>query len=137
MVSRRSTRRSISGTQNNAGGSYSPFYLRILREDGEQEITRFSTTLPPGLTGNLTGIPFCPEADIEAARGVTGQEEEEHPSCPAASEIGHTIVGAGVGTRARAEPRQDLPRRPLQRRAACRSSRSPRRRSARSTSGPS
>ena len=38
----------ISGTQNNAGSSYSPFYLRILREDGEQEITRFSTTLPQG-----------------------------------------------------------------------------------------
>jgi hypothetical protein len=87
----------ISGTQNNAGGSYSPFYLRIIREDGEQEITHFSTTLPPGLTGNLTGIPFCPEADIEAAKNVTGAEEEADPSCPAASEIGHTIVSAGVG----------------------------------------
>jgi hypothetical protein len=87
----------ISGTQNNAGDSYSPFYLRILREDGEQEITRFSTTLPPGLTGNLSGIPFCPDADIEAARGVTGAEEEEHPPCPAASEVGHSLVGAGVG----------------------------------------
>ena len=88
----------ISGTQNNAGGSYSPFYLRIIREDGEQELTRFSTTLPPGLTGNLSGIPFCPEADIEAARTATGKEELEHPSCPTASEIGHTIVSAGVGT---------------------------------------
>ncbi len=87
----------ISGTQNNAGSSYSPFYLRIVREDGEQAITRFSTTLPPGLTGNLTGIPFCPDASIEAAKSVTGAEEEEHPSCPQASEIGHTIVGAGVG----------------------------------------
>ncbi|HWX45018.1 MAG TPA: hypothetical protein VNY52_06820 [Solirubrobacteraceae bacterium] len=87
----------ISGTQNDAGGSYSPFYLRILREDGEQEITRFSTTLPPGLTGNLTGIPFCPEADIEAAKGATGAQEEAEPSCPAASEIGHSLVGAGVG----------------------------------------
>ncbi len=88
----------ISGTQNNAGGSYSPFYLRILREDGEQELTRFSTTLPPGLTGNLSGIPFCPDASIEAAKGVTGAEEEASPSCPVASEIGHTIVSAGVGT---------------------------------------
>jgi hypothetical protein len=87
----------ISGTQNNAAGSYSPFYLRIIREDGEQEITHFSTTLPPGLTGNLTGIPFCPEADIEAAKSVSGAEEEADPSCPAASEIGHTIVSAGVG----------------------------------------
>jgi len=80
------------------GGAYSPFYLRIIREDGEQEITRFSTVFPPGLSGNLTGIPFCPNADIEAARGVTGAYEEEHPSCPQASEIGHTIVEAGVGT---------------------------------------
>ncbi len=88
----------ISGTQNNAGGSYSPFYLRILREDGEQELIKFSTILPPGLTGNLTGIPFCPDADVEAAKLVTGAEEEEHPSCPLASEIGHTIVEAGVGS---------------------------------------
>jgi hypothetical protein len=88
----------ISGTQNNDGGNYSPFYLRIVREDGEQELIKFSTTLPPGLTGNLTGIPFCPEADIEAAKTVTGLQEEEHPSCPVASEIGHTIVEAGVGS---------------------------------------
>jgi hypothetical protein len=88
----------VSGTQNNDAGSYSPFYLRILREDGEQEITRFTTVLPPGLSGNLSGIPFCSEADIEAARVATGQQEIEDPSCPAASEIGHTIVSAGVGT---------------------------------------
>jgi hypothetical protein len=83
-------------------GAYSPFYLRILREDGEQELTRFSTTLPPGLTGNLTGIPFCSDALLEAAKGRTGphggEEEESSPSCPAASQIGHTIVEAGVGT---------------------------------------
>ncbi len=88
----------ISGTQNNDGSSYSPFYLRILREDGEQELTRFSTTLPPGLTGNLSGIPFCPDASIQAAKNVSGAEEEEHPSCPQATEIGHTIVSAGVGS---------------------------------------
>jgi hypothetical protein len=90
--------RIVSGTQNNAAGTYSPFYLRLIREDGEQELTRFNTLLPPGLTGNLTGLPFCPEADIEAARKATGREELEHPSCPAASEVGHTVVEAGVGT---------------------------------------
>jgi hypothetical protein len=88
----------VAGTNNNAGGSYSPFYLRLLREDGEQELTKFSTVMPPGLTGNLSGIPFCPETDIEAAKNVSGDEELAHPSCPAASEIGHTIVSAGVGT---------------------------------------
>ncbi len=88
----------ISGTQNNDAGSYSPFYLRIIREDGEQELTKFTTILPPGLSGNLSGIPFCSEAQIEAARNATGAQEINDPSCPAASEIGHTIVGAGVGT---------------------------------------
>ncbi len=90
--------RVISGTEHNTAGSYSPFYLRIVREDGEQEITKFTSIFPSGLTGNLSGIPFCPEADIEASRSVTGTEELEHPSCPAASEIGHTLVGAGVGS---------------------------------------
>ncbi len=88
----------ISGTQNNAASTYSPFYLRIVREDGEQELTRFSTTLPPGLTGNLSGIPFCPDASIQLAKAETGAQEEAEPSCPAASEIGHTIVEVGVGS---------------------------------------
>ncbi len=87
----------IAGTQNNDAASYSPFYLRIIRGDSEQELIKFSTTLPPGLSGNLSGIPFCSEADIEAARQVTGAQETAEPSCPAASEIGHTIVSAGVG----------------------------------------
>ncbi len=88
----------VSGTEDNAGGAYSPFYLRIVRGDGEQELTKFSTTLPPGLSGNLTGIPFCPEADIQLAKQKTGGQEQAEPSCPPASEIGHTLVEAGVGS---------------------------------------
>jgi hypothetical protein len=90
-----------AGTINNAAAHYSPFYTRITRTDGEQEITNFSIKLPPGLVGKLAGIPFCPDAAIAAAKVRTGhhggQEELEHPSCPAASEIGHTLAGAGVG----------------------------------------
>jgi hypothetical protein len=82
---------------NNAAGSYSPFDLRITRKDGEQQLTRFSTIMPPGLTGNLNGIPFCPDSAIETARHKTGAQENAEPSCPAASQIGHTLVGAGVG----------------------------------------
>jgi hypothetical protein len=88
----------LSGTQSNAAGSYSPFYLRLIRNDGEQELTKFTTILPPGLTGNLSGIPFCPNTAIEAARTATGRHELNEPACPAASEIGHTSVGAGVGS---------------------------------------
>jgi hypothetical protein len=87
----------VVGTQNNAAGTYSSFYLRLQREDGEQELTRFSTVMPPGLTGNLSGIPFCPDSAIEASKAKTGREELAEPSCPAASKVGHTLVGAGVG----------------------------------------
>jgi hypothetical protein len=86
-----------TGTLNNDAGNYSQFDLRVARKDGEQELTRFSTTLPPGLTGNLTGIPFCVDSAIETARHKTGAQEQSEPSCPGASEIGHTLVGAGVG----------------------------------------
>ena len=87
----------VSGELNNNAGSFSPFYLHLTRTDGEQEISGFSTNLPAGLTGDLSGIPFCPEANIEAARHKTGAQEEAQPSCPAASQVGHTLVGTGVG----------------------------------------
>ncbi|MFL5872197.1 MAG: hypothetical protein ACJ75T_01805 [Solirubrobacterales bacterium] len=92
----------MAGTLNNAAGRYSPFNLRLTRTDAEQEFTHFSIKLPPGLVGKLAGIPFCPDAAIEAARtrehnGGAG-EELAFPSCPAASQIGRTLVGAGIGT---------------------------------------
>jgi hypothetical protein len=87
----------VSGQLNNNAGSFSPFYLHLTRTDAEQEISGFSTNLPSGLTGDLSGIPFCPEAAIEAARAKTGAQEEASPSCPAASRVGHTLVGTGVG----------------------------------------
>ncbi len=92
----------IAGSINNAAGRFSPFNVRLFRTDSEQEITRFSIKLPPGIVGKLAGIPFCSDAAIEAAKARTGihggQEEIEHPSCPAASEIGHSLAGSGVGS---------------------------------------
>jgi hypothetical protein len=91
----------LAGSLDNAAGHYSPFNVRLSREDGEQEITRFSLRLPPGVIGKLAGIPLCPDSAIEAARARTGpsggQEELERPICPSVSEIGHTLVGGGVG----------------------------------------
>jgi hypothetical protein len=91
-----------AGTLNNAAGRFSPFNLRISRTDSEQEITHFSIKLPPGITGKLAGIPYCSDAAIAAATARTGphggQEELDNPSCPAASEIGRTLAGSGVGS---------------------------------------
>jgi len=91
----------IAGTANNAAGSYSPFNIRLTRTDDEQELSRFSVKLPEGVIGKLAGIPFCPDAAIAAAKARSGpnggQEELDSPSCPAASQIGRTLAGAGVG----------------------------------------
>jgi hypothetical protein len=87
-----------AGTASNSAGSFSSFDLDLTRGDRDQEISSLSTTLPEGLTGELTGIPYCPEADIALARTMTGEQEQAMPSCPAASEVGHSLVGAGDGS---------------------------------------
>ncbi len=88
--------RAEGGALNKNAGSYTPFHLLLSRADSEQEITSYSATLPPGLLGSIAGVPFCPDAAIAAAKLRTGREEEQHPSCPAASEIGHTLSGYGA-----------------------------------------
>ena len=87
-----------AGSINNNAGSFSPFNMRLLREDGDQDMTKFSAILPPGVVGSLRGMEKCSDAEIAAARAKTGREELAAPSCPAGSEIGHTLAGAGVGS---------------------------------------
>jgi hypothetical protein len=91
-----------AGSINNSAGAFSPFDMRLTRKDGEQEMTKFSTVLPPGVLGKLAGVSRCPDSAIAQAKSRTGphggQEELEHPSCPAASKIGRTLAGAGVGS---------------------------------------
>lgn len=86
-----------AGTLNSRAGAASPFYLHLTRTDAEQEITSYSTQLPPGLLGAIAGIPYCPDAAIAAAKGQSGFAEAASPSCPAASQIGHTTSGFGAG----------------------------------------
>jgi hypothetical protein len=86
------------GTLNSRAGARSPFYLHLTRQVTEQEIVSYSAEFPPGLLGRIAGIPYCPDAAIEAARQRSGVEEHDHPSCPAASLIGHTDAGYGVGS---------------------------------------
>ncbi|HET9162453.1 MAG TPA: hypothetical protein VFN89_03275, partial [Solirubrobacterales bacterium] len=87
-----------AGAVNNNAGSFSPFDMRITREDGEQDMTKFSAVLPPGELGSLAGVSKCPDSAIATAKGKTGRQELASPSCPANSLIGHTLAGAGVGS---------------------------------------
>lgn len=91
-----------AGSVNNAAGAFSPFVMRLTRGDGEQELTRFDAVLPPGVVGKLAGVAKCPEAGIAQAQSRKnpgeGALELALPSCPAASQVGRTLAGAGVGS---------------------------------------
>jgi hypothetical protein len=90
-----------AGTADPLAGAYSPFLLRLKREDGSQEIKGLNVTLPQGLTAKLAGTAECPEAQLAQAssRSNPGQGalERQTPSCPSSSELGTVTVGAGAG----------------------------------------
>jgi hypothetical protein len=88
-----------AGTQNPLAGSYSPFNLRLSREDGTEELAGLRLGIPAGLLANLKGIPYCPDATLAAISGApgTGAAQLAAPSCPAASQLGTATAGAGAG----------------------------------------
>lgn len=86
-----------AGTSNARAGSFSNFTLNLEREDGNQYLGELGFTMPPGLTGSLRGIAYCPESAIIAASLRSGRAEQASPSCPAASDIGSANVAAGPG----------------------------------------
>ncbi|HXV06322.1 MAG TPA: hypothetical protein VFP23_10505, partial [Solirubrobacterales bacterium] len=88
-----------AGTENPLAGSFSPLHLRLAREDGEALLGALKLTLPPGLSGSLRNIPYCPEevlASISPEIG-SGLAQEQSPSCPKASQIGTLTSAAGAG----------------------------------------
>jgi hypothetical protein len=87
-----------AGTTDPVAGSYSPLTIKVGRKDGEQELSRFEFSLPPGLSGKLAGIPYCSEAAIAGAPSRTGKQELASSSCPAASRVGRVDTAAGVGS---------------------------------------
>ena len=87
-----------AGSVNNNAGSFSEFVMRLTRSDGEQDLTKFSSVLPPGVSAKIAGVGKCPEAAIATAKGKTGLQERANPSCPANSQIGRSLAGAGVGS---------------------------------------
>jgi hypothetical protein len=88
----------VAGTTNTVGGAFSSFTLRLDRDDGDQYLHALNFTMPPGFTGSLRGISYCPEAAIAHAAANPGRVEQAAPSCPASSEIGTSNVAAGPGS---------------------------------------
>jgi hypothetical protein len=87
-----------AGVASNTAGAHSPFSIELNRPDGDQRLASLSVTPPPGLLATLKGIPYCSDSAIAAAMGDTGLAQQASPACPAASQIGTAITGAGAGT---------------------------------------
>ncbi len=90
--------RLLAGTSSPTGGDFSSFTLKLDRDDGDQFLKDLTFRMPPGFTGSLRGIAYCPEAAINAAAQGLGRSEQATPSCPASSQIGTTNVAAGPGS---------------------------------------
>jgi hypothetical protein len=87
-----------AGSADNTAASYSPFSMRLTRRDGDQDLTRFDVDLPPGVVAKLAGVSKCPDSAIAQAKASSGRSELVAPSCPAGSEIGRLLSGAGAGS---------------------------------------
>jgi hypothetical protein len=74
-----------AGTTNVQAGGFTPFTMTVSRNDGEQNIQQFQLHMPPGLSGLLTGVELCGEAQANAG------------TCGANSLIGETTVSVGLG----------------------------------------
>ena len=61
-----------AGTGNPEAGGFSSFTLKLNREDGDQFLGHLNFTMPPGLTANLHGVTYCPEAAILHSRADPG-----------------------------------------------------------------
>ena len=89
--------RLVAGTSNPRAGDFSTFTLKLDRDDGDQFLGDVNFRMPPGFTGSLRGLTYCPDANILAAAGKTGSAEQISPSCPQSSFVGTTNVAAGPG----------------------------------------
>jgi uncharacterized repeat protein (TIGR01451 family) len=74
-----------AGATTDQAGGYTNFSLLLQNGDGQQRISRLQFKAPAGLSGMISKVPLCGEP--QAAQGT----------CPAASQIGHTVVAAGPG----------------------------------------
>jgi len=74
-----------SSSSNIQAGAFTPLETTLSREDGQQNIQSVTLHYPAGLSGLLTGVKLCEEAQANA--GTCGPE----------SEIGETTVSVGLG----------------------------------------
>jgi hypothetical protein len=74
-----------AGSTNIQAGAFTPFTTTMSREDGQQSLQGIVLHMPPGISGLLSSVKLCGEAQANAG------------TCGADSEIGETTVSVGLG----------------------------------------
>lgn len=67
-------------------GAFDPATFSLSRSDGQQYLSKLTTTLPAGLLGAIPSVALCGEPQANAG------------TCPATSKIGSVTVAAGAGS---------------------------------------
>jgi hypothetical protein len=91
----------IAGATTDQAGGYTDFSLLLSRADDQQRVGTLQFKTPKGLLGMISKVPLCDEADANAG------------TCPAASQIGHTVVEAGPGPYPLVVPQPEQPPAPI------------------------
>ncbi len=74
-----------AGTTSIQAGGFTPFVMTMSREDGQQNLQGIQLKMPLGMSGTLSTVKLCDEANANA--GTCGPE----------SLVGETIVSVGLG----------------------------------------
>jgi hypothetical protein len=91
----------IAGATTDQAGGFTGFSLLLTRPDGQQRVSSLKFKTPQGLLAMISKVPLCAEADANAG------------TCPAASQIGHTVVEAGPGPYPLVVPQPGQPPAPI------------------------
>jgi hypothetical protein len=75
----------IAGSTTDQAGGFTNFSLLLTRPDDQQRISSLRFVAPQGLSGMLSKVPLCTNAQAETN------------TCPEATKIGHTVVESGPG----------------------------------------
>lgn len=90
-----------AASSGNTAGAFSPFALDLVRDDGDQNLAGLTVRTPPGLLASLKGVPYCPDDVVSQLESplYSGVSELAASLCPAGSQVGTAVVGAGAGSR--------------------------------------